>query len=136
MTDSRYEPFDVRSTFAHLSVDASTTPVPDFEWAPEFLEAYSSRFTADGGRGRLVMMHEMTSSWDSWERHPAGEELVISCNAVFDLHQEIEDEVRVVRIEPAGAIVNPTAAWHTADVVTPGYVVFITPGKGTEHRPR
>ena len=26
--------------------------------------------------------------------------------------------------------------WHTADVHEPGSALFITPGRGTEHRPR
>lgn len=136
MPSERFEPFDIRSTFAHLSIDATTTAIPDFAWTPDFLAGYSERFAADEGRGRLVMMGEMASDWDSWERHPAGEELVISCNATFDLHQEFDDGVRVVRIEPAGAIVNPTNVWHTADVLESGFVVFVTPGEGTEHRPR
>ena len=33
-------------------------------------------------------------------------------------------------------VVNPPGAWHTADVVEPGSGLFITPGRGTTHRPR
>jgi hypothetical protein len=136
MAGTGSDPFDIRSTFVHLSVDATATPLPDFAWTPEFLADYTARFAADECRGRLVMMMEMAATWDTWERHPAGDELVISCNATFDLHQEIDGEVRIVRLEPAGAIVNPAGVWHTADLVDPGYVVFVTPGEGTEHRPR
>jgi hypothetical protein len=33
-------------------------------------------------------------------------------------------------------MVNPQGVWHTADVQTPGQFMTITPGEGTEHRPR
>jgi hypothetical protein len=34
------------------------------------------------------------------------------------------------------AAVNPPGVWHTADVHEPGRGLFITPGKGTEHKAR
>lgn len=34
------------------------------------------------------------------------------------------------------AAINPRGVWHTADVHEPGSALFITPGRGTEHRPR
>jgi hypothetical protein len=34
------------------------------------------------------------------------------------------------------AIVNPRNVWHTADIDEACGTLFITPGLGTEHRPR
>jgi hypothetical protein len=34
------------------------------------------------------------------------------------------------------AITNPAGVWHTCDVHEPGRALYITPGRGTEHRPR
>jgi hypothetical protein len=32
-------------------------------------------------------------------------------------------------------MINPPNVWHTARVHEPGRALFITPGRGTEHRP-
>jgi len=34
------------------------------------------------------------------------------------------------------AMVNPRGVWHRSVVHEPGMALFITPGRGTEHRPR
>ena len=74
--------------------------------------------------------------WDSWERHPAGEEIVVLVSGRVDLIQEIDGEERVVALTPGTAVINPRNVWHTANVHEPGDALFITPGRGTEHRPR
>jgi hypothetical protein len=52
------------------------------------------------------------------------------------LVQEIDGAARHVDLGPCEAIVNPPGVWHTADVHEPGRYLTITPGEGTEHRPR
>jgi hypothetical protein len=42
----------------------------------------------------------------------------------------------VVELRPGEAVVNPRNVWHTATVHEPGDALFVTPGRGTEHRPR
>ena len=54
----------------------------------------------------------------------------------IDLVQEIDGEPRVVELHPGEAVVNPRNVWHTAVVYEPGDALFVTPGRGTEHRPR
>jgi hypothetical protein len=39
-------------------------------------------------------------------------------------------------LEPCQAMINPAGVWHTADVHEPVRFMTITPGQGTEHRPR
>lgn len=128
--------FDLASTFVHLGNGSLATPVPDVAWSPEFLASYAERFADDGPEGRLVCITPQDSTWDSWERHPAGEEVVVQLTGRSTLVQEVDGEQHTVDLEPGHAMVNPTGVWHTADVHEPGIALFITPGLGTEHRPR
>ncbi len=129
------EAFDLSQTFIHLGVDPTATPLPDFEWSPAYLDEYSRRFAADRGRGRLVCVLPQTESWDSWERHPAGEEVVFLISGRVDVVQDLDGEQRVVELRPGQALINPPNVWHTARVHEPGMALFITPGEGTEARP-
>jgi hypothetical protein len=53
-------------------------PIEGFAWQPEVLEAYGEAVANDGAEGRLVMIfNSAPGAWTSWERHPAGDELVI-----------------------------------------------------------
>jgi mannose-6-phosphate isomerase-like protein (cupin superfamily) len=128
--------FDLSTTHLHLGLGARVEVMPDFQWTPEYLDAYTTRTESDGDDGRLVMLGRQDASWDSWERHPAGEEVVILVSGRVDLIQEVDGEPRVVPLTAGMAVVNPRNVWHTADVHEPGDAIFITPGRGTEHRPR
>jgi mannose-6-phosphate isomerase-like protein (cupin superfamily) len=110
--------------------------LPGFEWSAEYLAAYEARFASDGDEGRLVTMGPVTASWDSWERHPAGEEVVLLLSGRVDLIQRVDGGERRVALGPGQAVVNPPGVWHTADVHEPGEALFITPGRGTEHETR
>ena len=111
-------------------------PLPGFEWSAEYLAGYVERFASDGDEGRLVTMGPLDASWDSWERHPAGEEVVLLLSGRADLIQRIDGGERHVALRPGQAVINPPGVWHTADVHEPGQGLFITPGRGTEHEPR
>ena len=129
-------PHDIRTTYVHLGLGSRAVPLPDFEFTPEHLERYDEMSAPDGGEGRLVSFGRHEGDWTSWERHPAGEEVVLVITGRVVLHQEIDDEVRQTELGPGQFVVNPPGVWHTADVVEPGDALFITPGLGTEHRPR
>lgn len=130
------EAFDLSTVHAHLGLGARVDVMDDFRWTPEYLESYTNRTESDGAEGRLVLLGRQDASWDSWERHPAGEELVILVSGRVDLIQEIDGEHHVVPLRAGMAVVNPRNVWHTANVLEPGDAVFITPGRGTEARPR
>jgi mannose-6-phosphate isomerase-like protein (cupin superfamily) len=127
---------DLRSVPLHLGVGSRAVPVPDWGWSQEQLAAYEERYAADGREGRLVMMFEQADSWDSWERHPAGDEVVVLVSGRADLLQELDGCVQRIPMAPGEAVINPAGVWHTAEVSEPGTVLTITPGQGTEHRPR
>jgi uncharacterized cupin superfamily protein len=127
--------FDLRKTFVHLGLGVRATPIPDFEWTPECMEAYSAMAEPDGDEGRLVCVTPQEATWDTWERHPAGQEVVYLISGRVDIIQDLDDGEHVVELHPGEAIVNPANVWHTARVHEPGQALFITPGRGTEHRP-
>ncbi|HEY7105659.1 MAG TPA: cupin domain-containing protein [Acidimicrobiia bacterium] len=129
-------PFDLHTTFVHLGLGARVLPLRDFQWSPEYLASYTARTEADGAEGRLVCLIRQDASWDSWERHPAGEELVVLLSGRVDLIQDLDGDHQVTELQPGLAVVNPPNVWHTADVHEPGDALFITAGRGTETRPR
>lgn len=125
--------FRFDDTILRLSPDA-TTVVRDFSW--DEIEAVDAALGTDADGGRIVCTFPQAETWTSWERHPAGEELVLLLSGRVDLIQEIEGEIRRTELHPGMAVVNPPGVWHTADVHEPGVGLFITPGRGTEHKPR
>jgi quercetin dioxygenase-like cupin family protein len=135
MTLGAGEPFDLARTFVHLGRGSTATPLPDFEWSTEYVEAYRSRFAGDAAEGRLVCVVAQDATWDGWERHPAGEELVYLLSGRIDIVQETDGADHVVALRPGDAMINPINVWHTARVHEPGVALFVTPGAGTEHRP-
>ncbi len=127
--------FDLTTAIVHLGLGATATPITGWEWSPECLADYAERFAADGNDGRLVCITPQTATWDTWERHPAGEEVVVLLTGRIDVVQDFGGEHRVVELHPGEAMINPVGVWHTARVHEPGNALFITPGAGTEHRP-
>jgi quercetin dioxygenase-like cupin family protein len=128
--------FDLSKTHVHLGLGSRAVPVPDFEWTAEFLERYTTEHEHDGDEGRLVMISSSNESWTFWERHPAGDELVVVISGRMTLFQDIDSTDRRIALGPGEAAINPRGVWHTTDVHEPGKVLFVTPGRGTEHRPR
>jgi len=130
------ESFDLLSTVVHLGRGSTAVPFGGADWSPEWLERYERTFAADGDDGRMVCVFPQPASWSTWERHPAGEELVVLLSGRIDVIQEIDGEHRRVELHAGQAMVNPRGVCHTADVHEPGKGLFVTPGRGTEHRPR
>jgi uncharacterized cupin superfamily protein len=130
------EPFDLADAVVHIGLGSKLTPFLGWSWDEETLARYSEATAGDGAEGRMVSMGLQAESWATWERHPAGDELVLLLEGRVDLIQEIDgDEVRT-SLRGGHAVVNPPGVWHTADVIEPGRALFITPGAGTEHKPR
>lgn len=120
----------------HLGRGGTAAMLPAFtgmEWYDDYVNAHRD----DGPEGRLVSLHRFTESWDSWEMHPLGAELVACITGAMTLHQEHADGRREkVTLEAGDYVINPPGTWHTADVDGSATAVFVTAGWGTEHRPR
>ncbi|MGH0030654.1 MAG: cupin domain-containing protein [Myxococcota bacterium] len=121
-------------TFVHLGHDERAVPLPVTEsfW-PDLMAGKLDHL----GPGRLATFYEFTENWDSWEAHPAGEELVCLVSGHMELLLDRGGEPeRVALREPGDFVLVPKGAWHTADVLAPSRALFVTAGAGTTHRPR
>ena len=135
LTD-RTRAIDLAACPIHLGAGSRAMPVEGFAWDPEVLAAYGAAVAGDGPEGRMVMIFDATGPWTSWERHPAGDEVVICLSGRMTVIREIDGRDDPVELGPGEAMINPRGVWHTADVQEPGRFMTITPGAGTEHRAR
>lgn len=119
----------------HLGLGATVTSEPAFT-GMAWYEAYTARHAADGDEGRLVSMYTFSASWDAWEMHPNGSELVVCTAGEMTLVQEIDGRHVRTTIGPGEYAINEPGVWHTADVTGSATAVFVTSGRGTQHRPR
>jgi mannose-6-phosphate isomerase-like protein (cupin superfamily) len=120
----------------HLGLGATAVAQPPFT-GMDWYQGYGERHDHDGAEGRLVSMYRFTENWDSWEMHPAGDEVVLCISGRMTLHQEHADgSTHDVTIGPNEYVINPPGTWHTADIEGEATALFITAGLGTEHRPR
>ena len=53
-------------------------------------------------------MTHVAGPWSTWERHPAGAEVVIACTGTHRFVQEVNGAERVVEIGPGQALINRT----------------------------
>lgn len=122
--------------FIHLGPGARAVEQPPFD-GMAWYEGYDARHGEDGPEGRLVSQYTFTESWTAWEMHPAGDEVVICTSGTMVLVQEHPGgRHEAVTLTAGGYVINPPGVWHTADVVGHATAIFITPGEGTQHRPR
>lgn len=120
----------------HLGLGAVAVPQPTFTGDMAWYGGYGTRHGGDGAEGRLMSMHSFDESWDSWEMHPLGSEVVLCTSGEIELVQEFDDGPRSTTLGAGEYAINPPGVWHTANADGPCTVVFITAGAGTEHRPR
>lgn len=128
---------DIKVHPVHLGLGATAEIEPSFTGEMNWYADYGDRHVSDGAEGRLVSMHTFKGSWDMWEMHPNGSEVVLCTSGSMTLHQEKADgSVSTVTLAPGQYVVNDPGVWHTADVENEATAVFITAGLGTQHRPR
>ncbi len=132
MPDLNHEPI-------HLGLGATASVQPPFTGQPEWYMAYGERNASDGAEGRLVTMHRFDTSWDVWEVHPHGSEVVLCTEGEITLTQRKggpDGPEIVTTLTPGEYAINEPNDWHTADVDGPATALFITAGLGTENHPR
>lgn len=124
-------PLDLAQVYLHLEDGprALRLPVGD-----DFWETLPGR--TDLGDGRMVGLFRFESDWDSWEVHPAGDEVVVLLSGAVDLVLDEPGGERVVALRERGTCVVPQGVWHTANVLAPSEALHITRGAGTRNRPR
>ncbi|MEO1401625.1 MAG: WxcM-like domain-containing protein [Cyanobacteria bacterium J06635_1] len=129
---SEPDPFSLRSTYVVLGDNGDAIPLTVSD---RFFEDLKHKFGDFKGK-RLVSCFTFDKDWDTWEIHPAGEELVclLSGQVNFILEQGGVDNTLPLNT-PGSFVLIPRNTWHTAKIYTPSAVLFITPGEGTQNRP-
>ncbi|HTR79856.1 MAG TPA: hypothetical protein VMH39_17210 [Gemmatimonadaceae bacterium] len=121
----------LHETFAVLRPDLSVGTIAVTPTIYEELDAAFNQFRSHV----LIASFEFERDWETWERHPAGDEIVIlvSGAATLKLRKPSGDEAVELR-EPGAFIIIPRNTWHTAEIGQKTRMIFVTPGEATENR--
>lgn len=126
-------PEDIQQTYLHVQDGGATVPLPV---SATFWQDLGSGAWPQLEQGRLMSAYTFSEPWAVWERHRAGEELVLLLSGAATLVLQEPQGEREVKLETVGAFVLvPKGVWHTARTSVPTTMLFLTPGAGTEHRP-
>ncbi|MFO6419994.1 cupin domain-containing protein [Hylemonella sp. W303a] len=124
---------DILTTYLHFrdGGSADALAVTDAFWAD-----VSAGRLPQLDQGRLMSAFTFSEPWATWERHPAGEELVLLLSGSCELVLDLPEGEQVTPLQTTGAyVLVPRSVWHTARTSTSTTLLFLTPGAGTEHRP-
>ena len=120
---------NLSSTFVVVNPDLSAAPVAV---TATIWQELDRRF--DNFKGRvLVSCFSFDSDWETWEMHPAGDEIVclLSGRVTFELEgRGLLPELA----EPGSFVIVPRGTWHTAHTNVPTTMLFVTPGEGTQNK--
>lgn len=124
-------PLNPESQYIHLAHDGTGQVVPggkDFWSLPADEMAHFAS-------GWLVTEFTFSENWESWEMHPEGDELVYLLSGEVEMLLQLPSGTTGTHIYERGAILVPRGVWHTARVMCPSRMLFITRGAGTQHKP-
>lgn len=124
------EAFTLDGTYIHLKPDDSARAM---EGGDRFWATLQERTDLDAGR--LMGVTGQSADWDHWECHPAGEEILTLLSGEMELVLDIEDGEQRTVLMAGETFIVPRGIWHRAIVKEAGRLMFVTPGRGTEHRP-
>ena len=125
-------PASILQTYLHVrdSGRAAKIAVTDSFW-----QELGGGLHPELDEGRLLSAFSFAEAWSSWERHPAGDELVMLLSGQATLLLEEAAGERSVELRNAGDfLLVPANVWHTARTSVATTMLFLTPGAGTEHR--
>jgi mannose-6-phosphate isomerase-like protein (cupin superfamily) len=124
------KPLEISQTYVALDDSCGARPLPV---TADFWNAL--RNGQLGPMSRMISFAEFSSDWPTWEKHPAGEEVVMLLDGAVELALEQDGgETRVALDRPGQYVLVPADTWHTARPRRPTRMLFITPGKGTQNR--
>jgi|SRR5579872_2569520 len=124
------KPFSLDKEYVNLRPDDGATTL---KIGPQFWSTIQRRTSLS--RGRLLGVTPQKVDWPIWERHPAGEEILVMLSGEMDIALQTRRGERRVRLKAGHSFVVPRGIWHRGIARKPGKLMFITPGAGTEHRP-
>jgi|SRR6185312_2520182 len=121
--------FALGRNYIHLADGGASAQVPV---GPDFWQRIGER--RELHEGRLLTFFHLGPGNVHWERHPAGDEILILLSGATALLVEEDGKQRRVRLKAGEAFIVPRGLWHAFDVSEPGDLLAITPGEGTEMR--
>lgn len=140
MANSSGPALNLQETFLHLDGAGEAMPVP---LTPSFWQELTSGAQRSPGVARiaeedgwLVAEFAVTDDISHWEMHPRGDEiLVMLAGAIEVVTEQPDGTTRTVALRTGAACLVPRGTWHRLFPRTPGSLLAITYGKGTQHRP-
>ncbi|MBU1439343.1 MAG: cupin domain-containing protein [Gammaproteobacteria bacterium] len=129
---------NIKQHFLQISADAQFREV--FQ-ADTFWQQLAGGQFPQLEQGLLCSAFSFDTAWSTWERHPAGTELVLllTGSACLVLEQNAVESRHLLQ-QPGDFVLVPAGVWHTADPLSCAgescTLLFFTPGAGTEHKPR
>ena len=134
--------------------DDAATPAPPCSFAPDRIYAELGTDGAIGlipltpdfwpslieGRreigGYLLMQVDAKTDMTHWEMHPEGDELILRLSGHITFEVETDTGLAEVALEAAAPLcLVPRGHWHRYRVQEAGQLLFVTFGRGTQHRP-
>lgn len=122
--------FDPSETYVRLTAGGSAELIASGEGFWSLPEPQMDRLSEDW----LITEFECASDWSNWEMHPEAEEFVYLLSGAAVLLLEQPAGVQEVPLSGRAAVVVPKGVWHTAKVSQPSRMLFVTKGRGTQHR--
>ena len=130
---STNQPEEILHSYLHVQDGGKTEQIAVTE---QFWSDLVNGARPELNQGRLMSAFSFSANWHSWERHPAGEELVMLLSGSAMLLLEEASGERALLLDTVGSyVLVPQGVWHTARTTQPTTLLFLTPGAGTEHRP-
>jgi len=123
-------PFDPSETYVCLTPGGVAEQLPGGERFWSLPDAEIDRLS----HGWLITEFEFSSDWSKWEMHPEAEEFVYLLSGAAVLLLEQPGGIQEVSLPGRAAVVVPKGIWHTAKVSQPSRMLFVTMGRGTQHR--
>ena len=124
-------PLNPEQTYVHLASDGTSRVTPGGPAFWSLPSAEMDRFD----EGWLISEFTCDEDWRNWEMHPSGDEFVYLLSGEVEIHLELPSGPMATHIVGRGAMLIPRGVWHTAKVLEPSRMFFVTQGKGTQHRP-
>ena len=139
-TDMIHPPIDLSQSPIHIATaggnNESAELITDFNFDGPSFSRYIAEHCSKDAPGRLIMIEKSPITWDTWECHPAGDEIVIVLEGKGEFIQQTSaGEIRIP-VSSGDTLINPKGVWHTADVIQPIKAVYITPCPETHHKAR
>lgn len=122
--------FRLEEVFAVLGPDLS---VDTIEVTPTLYEQLDKAYNGFKGH-TLIAIHGFSEPWGTWEKHPAGDEIVVLLSGCVQFRIRSDSTEQSVKLSAPGEyLVVPKGQWHTAETSCLSKLLFITPGEGTAH---